>query len=165
MITGTTGECGKPLLGHQGGTSGGATGSTGMSEQTGTTVPPPLDYRLTTEGFHPRPVVRAVVGPELPLDQQFLGGGVPGGTTTLNTGSTGLSRQTGTFVPSPVYHHTRYRSVSPLSGTWSGGLTGTACQRYNRSRERYYHHEKNCTVIEDFGNLSLHEWRVYGGCK
>ena len=30
--TGTTGECGEPFLGHQGGTSGGAPGSTGLLE-------------------------------------------------------------------------------------------------------------------------------------
>ena len=70
----------------------------------------PLHHRSTTashpEGLQPRSVVGAVVGPELPLEQQFLGGGDPGGTTALITGSTGLSRPTGTSGPPPVYHRT-----------------------------------------------------------
>ena len=128
----------------------------------------PFHHRSTTashpEGLHLRPVVRAVVGPELPLGQQSLDGGVRGGTTALNTGSTGLSRQTGTSVPPPVYHRTRYRRESPLSGTWGGGKTGTTGQRYNRSMERYYRHGQNCTE-QRMGNLSLLERRVYGGCR
>ena len=128
----------------------------------------PHNHRSTTgpytESKPLRPVVGAEVGPELPLGQQSLGGGVRGGTTALNTGSTGLSRQTGTSVPPPVYHRTRYRRESPLSGTWSGGKTGTTGQRYNRSMERYYRHGQNCTG-QRMGNLSLLERRVYGGCK
>ena len=119
----------------------------------------PLHHRSTTashpQSIHLRPVVRAVVGPELPLGQQFLGDGVRGGTTALDTGSTGLSRQTGTFVPPPVYHRTQYRRESPLSSTWSGGQTGTTAQRYNRSMERYYRHGQDCTCQRAVGNLSL----------
>lgn len=61
----------------------------------------PLHHRPTTashtEGLHPWAVVGAVVGPELPLGQQFLGGGDPGGTTALITGSTGLFRTNRNF--------------------------------------------------------------------
>jgi hypothetical protein len=97
----------------------------------------PLHHRSTTashpEGLQPRSVVGAVVGPELPLEQQFLGGGEPGGTTARNSGSTGLPRPTGTSGPPPVYHRAQYRRASPLCGTWGGSSTGTTGHRYYRS--------------------------------
>jgi hypothetical protein len=89
-----------------------------------------------------------VVGPELPLEQQFLGGGVPGGTTAQNAGSTGISGYTGTSGPPPVYHRTKYRMESPLSGTWGGGSTGTTGHWYYRSGDWYYRHVKNCTYTK-----------------
>ena len=92
------------------------------------------------------------------------GSGVRGGTTALNTGSTGLLRKTGTTVPPPVYNRTWYRRESPPSDTTGGGKTGTTGQWYNRSQNRYNRQEQDCTE-QRMGNLSLLEWRVYGWCR
>jgi hypothetical protein len=119
----------------------------------------PLHHRSTTashpEVLQTRAVVGAVVGPEHPLEQQFLCGGDPGGTTAQTTGSTGLPRPTGTSGPPPVYHRAQYRRVSPLCGTWGGSSTGTTGHRYYRSGDRYYRHVQDCSFTDDFwGPLS-----------